>query len=1133
MKNGLILLVFCGFLFSKTFGQELYPPVLAKDNWHQAQRTLRYHPEGLNIVIQNGTKRFNRALYGSHTAFRVEGGDLPEFALYMPGLGGNFKFGFIAGGESKWLIEASKIKSIYRSGALQYEIEDPILGSGKLVLDVQALAKGEGAVVRAKFYKVNRSVQLFWAFGGASGKNFSRNGDMGPDPESVFYLHPENCKGNVFSIGKNSFELTYGKGKKLAAYFSSTVFKKGDACEQKSPLAMVQSASEEFPVITGKQKIENNRASYFLIQNPDAEGAIQQASVVKSYEEAEKARAALANRITINTPDIFINTLGGNISIAADAIWESPSYLHGAIGWRMRLNGWRGAYAADFLGWHDRAQTHFSAYAKSQVLTPPAGPVIADTALNLARSKEQIGSAMFSEGYISREPEGKNIRPHHYDMNLVYIDQLLWHLNWTGNLNYLKEIWPVIKRHLAWEKRVFDPDGDGLYDAYAAIWASDALQYSAGGVTHSSAYLYRANEMASELARLLGEDGSSYHAEAEKIKKAINEQLWLKDKGVFAEFKDALGMRNVHTSPGLWTIYHSIESGVANPFQAYGSLRYVDTEIPHIPIRANGLENASYYTLSTTNWMPYEWSLNNVVMAENMHTALANWQAGRKEEAFKLWKSELLNDQYLGGSPGNFVQISHYDANRGEAYRDFADPIGVSARSLVEGLFGIIPNALHKTLMIKPGLPDEWKYAQFKSPDIGYAYQQTGTIETYTIEPHFPVSMALHFRLKIKWNQLKSVKVNGRLVKWKNIAAAIGSPEIEFDFPADKRYTVEIAGEGKRSQVAKIKPVYAAHEKLKVVFASSGIKEVYDPQNSLQNIQVDGAQFTADVGETSGHKTVFVALKQNQFTYWYPLCFQVKSTDSIAYSLDLNKPIKDLTHFEPQDLSTYFNDQVTQIFQNKYLSPRPQTTTLQLPVQGIGDWPHPLVKPEIDDSGIRRLAGKEGLITLPSGVLFKTPWNLGAKNIVFTSQWDNYPKQVGIPLSGTATAVYFLLAGSTNPMQSRMDNGVLEVVYADGSTDSLPLRNPENWWPIEKDLFTDGFAFNTGATKPFRIHLKSAKMIGANEIEQWNGKEINGGAATALGLQLNPKKELKKLTLRTLSNDVVIGLMSVTLLRNN
>jgi hypothetical protein len=40
-------------------------------------------PKELILSSQNGTNRFNRALYGSNTAFRVEAGDLPEFAMYL------------------------------------------------------------------------------------------------------------------------------------------------------------------------------------------------------------------------------------------------------------------------------------------------------------------------------------------------------------------------------------------------------------------------------------------------------------------------------------------------------------------------------------------------------------------------------------------------------------------------------------------------------------------------------------------------------------------------------------------------------------------------------------------------------------------------------------------------------------------------------------------------------------------------------------------------------------------------------------------------------------------------------------------------------------------------------------------
>ncbi|MFO7933685.1 MAG: hypothetical protein R6U78_06355 [Bacteroidales bacterium] len=74
--------------------------------------------------------------------------------------------------------------------------------------------------------------------------------------------------------------------------------------------------------------------------------------------------------------------------------------------------------------------------------------------------------------------------------------------------------------------------------------------------------------------------------------------------------------------------------------------------------------------------------------------ALAFWQGGDPEKAFLIWKSQILESMYLGGSPGNFHQLSSLDAFRGELYRDFADPIGMAARTLVEGLFGISPRLL-------------------------------------------------------------------------------------------------------------------------------------------------------------------------------------------------------------------------------------------------------------------------------------------------------------------------------------------------------------------------------------------------------------------------------------------------------
>jgi hypothetical protein len=126
-----------------------------------------------------------------------------------------------------------------------------------------------------------------------------------------------------------------------------------------------------------------------------------------------------------------------------------------------------------------------------------------------------------------------------------------------------------------------------------------------------------------------------------------------------------------------------------------------------------------------------------------------------------------------------------------------------------------------------------------------------------------------------------------------------------------------------------------------------------------------------------------------------------------------------------------------------------------------------------------------------------------------------------------------MMAGSTNPMQSQLENGLVEIEYTDGSKAHLSLRNPETWWPIEEDYYTDGYAFHLKQPRPIRIHLKTGEIVSGEQSKaKFNGKAIDGGAATILDLPLDPLKTLKYIKLKTIANDVVIGLMAVTLLRN-
>ncbi|MFD1257291.1 DUF4450 domain-containing protein [Mucilaginibacter terrae] len=1197
--------------------------------WHGIERSIRYQPNGQDFVIKNGSRRFNRAIYGTNTAFRVEAGDLPEFALYLPGMGGNLKLGLVKGQESKWLIKAANIEARYRAGSMLYTITDPLLGSGTISIQVLASAINEHMLLKLEL-KNAPGVQLFWAYGGVTGKKFSRDGDIGADPESSFYLKPEYCENNRYQLDQMMFRVDYnaksateasryeneqnpGKKNEIVTsknivsglYPVSSTVKLANAEKQDTPQELYNSTAAEKPLICGLIK-DTAKPLYWMIGPGISKAAY--ADIPLHFAQAEAARKLLTSRIQLNTPDPYLNTLGGALAVAADAIWETPSYMHGAIAWRMRLPAWRGAYAADVLGWHHRALQHFSSYALSQIITPESGPIMPDTALHLARQQEKLGNSMFSNGYISRNPGG-DIRPHHYDMNLVFIDQLLTHFYWTGDVSEVKKLWPVIKRHLAWEKRNYDHDGDGLYDAYCCIWASDALQYSGGGVTHSSAYNYRANQIAAQLARLANDSPTPYEQEANKIKRAIDSTLWIPGKGTYAEFKDLLGNKLLHSSPGLWTIYHAIDEGVPNAMQAYQSLRYVDNEIPHIAIQAKGL-TGNYHLLATTNWLPYTWSLNNVAMAENMHTALAYWQGGRSQSAFDLWKSTLLESMYLGASPGNFQQLSFYDAIRGELYRDFADPIGMTARTLVEGLFGIKPNILHNRLTIKPGLPAQWAYASLNVPDIQFNFKRSGLTDSYTITTALPKSVALNFELTARAAQVKQITVNGKPAKWTNLSLAVGQPVIQIAAGTHKQYLIKVTW-GNETLDNNPEILHCIPVKTYVrAFGKATILKVADPQGVFANQSFTPHQLTWTSKPATGNHTAFVQLKQGALTWWQPLDlithkqaidirFEVEQpTDQLKFKLynyddkgnikvQVNPGLKHafeqymilerktlsaevsvpLQHLIPGsnhirltyngqtidttiinwritstsnktmqtvNMTSKFNDQLTHIFTNQYLSPRPQSVTLQLPTQGIGNWCYPLTTANIDDSGLRKLAGADNRFETPQHIPFATPGGEG-KNIAFTSQWDNFPHSISIPLNGSASHAYLLMAGSTNPMQTRLVNGTVIINYEDGTRQLLELKNPENWWPVEQDYDNDGFAFNTNAAKPLRVYLKTgtASLTFKNYtgIKGFSNKGIDGGAATVLDLCLNPAKKLKSLELITVANDVVIGLMGVTLVR--
>jgi len=732
--------------------------------------------------------------------------------------------------------------------------------------------------------------------------------------------------------------------------------------------------------------------------------------------------------------------------------------------------------------------------------------------------------------------------------------------------------------------------------------------------------------MAARIAMLIGEDPTQYAAEAERIGNAMQKQLWLDDRGWYAEYRDTLGLKQSHPSAALWSVYHTIDSEVPDPWQGWQMGRYVQTSIPQIPVEGPGVPKGDWSLLPTSHWMPYTWSINITAAEEIYHTSLAYWQSGRPEEAWRLFKGTMFENMFRGICPGNAGMTLSFCAYRGESIRDFGDTIGILSRAVVEGLFGVVSDALSGEVTIRPGWPQDWQDVSFKHASIEYRFKRTGRQDRYVVEPKFGKGMRVKLIVEAQGTAVK-VMVNGRRVVAENVKDSIGVPRIAIVAEAAAKTEIVLSWQDETPSSISTSGVKAIGEELSVSTGRAKLQEVFDPQQSLTEIKKSKRSFSAIISEKSGHHTVFAKIREGDWTWWMPVEFEtrpaleivtdydgratprdesgrlqfrlrnntasmikghgrvtvgnwhgtvkltvpamgeskelsivpdgllpgrhtvrIEVASRIAEGLVVNWGIKtDAKHCQSVDLTGTFNDHLSEIFKpGKYTSPKRQEVSLGVPDWGFGDWcfvVHGGFKncPKINDTGLRNAAAKtDGKLVMSCGVPFQIPVKTSDKNIAFVSQWDTFPQKLSVPLEGRAKHIYLLMAGSTYHMQSRFDNGEVTVTYDDGSETSLTLRNPDTWWPIEKDYFIDDYAFRIAAPRPPRVRLDSGKDCYGSKVENNNGGpvtigedyyggNIRGGSATVLDLPLDPSKKLKSLTIRATANEVVIGLMGATL----
>ncbi|MEI8248311.1 MAG: hypothetical protein WCI51_20920, partial [Lentisphaerota bacterium] len=524
-------------------------------------------------------------------------------------------------------------------------------------------------------------------------------------------------------------------------------------------------------------------------------------------------------------------------------------------------------------------------------------------------------------------------------------------------------------------------------------------------------------------------------------------------------------------------------------FQSYQMLRFTETDL-----RNEHTLNRHGRLVYSSNWYPKKYSTCGLFTAENIHLALAYFQCGLKENGLEIL--DAITDAYfMGKNPGMAAHVlsAHGVSDGGDL--DFSDVSSMYLRLIVEGLYGIRFHLVDGVIEIAPGFPSSWTQADINLKDIELNYHREGCQENITV--HCEKNACKRIKLPMRSTVIENVLLNDAPVDY-TLEAAVNNCYLIVETAITGVIKLQITHGKNTVPTIECPAVVFTSDELAVKISKGEIIVCRDTSGSLEKIYLSHRRLSAKVKAESGSHTVFIRVKDEQYEAWLAADFMVENKAVQERLITVGKSAAD--KFEPLDIAPYFNCSLTAIHTLEYRIPRPAGYSIGMRLNGRYAWDwnqsgHNAV--QVDDTALR--LGK-GMFYSPSGIGFATPAD--GLNVACASIWDNFPTVLEIQLTGQAAELALFFIGVTNPMQSRVENARFTVTYADGLTQSISLVNPES--------FDDWL---------------NAALQTQNETVYFS--DYNHGMVQRINL--DPQKELSKISIEAIANEVIIGLMGISI----
>ena len=1097
------------------------------------ERPTRYTARGGAIAGHNQGRTFNRPIYLAHTDAFVLAGDRPILRFASGDmLHGTFGVGVMRGRKSAWLHAFSDLTLEYRPAHVAWVARDRAFPGLELRLEVVGQERVVGFAVRLTVTRAHPHDRLVWFYGGAlvwPGKNLNWECDPHATPPFLPEIFDVAlCMRNRVKVAAGGFTLAPARAKSAATFGrcdAGSRPRRGDASRFKFPAELLVSSAGTQPLVTGKINPAAQPCVYWEFRRANSTRAAgpRNGSPAEAFARGLERSAVLAGRLVVETPEPRLDAVASALAAAIDGAWYPPVFRHGAMLWNRAYPGWRTLYGGTVLGWHDRVKAEAKFYTSHQVTATKRRSMAADPKLLLTLPAKN--SRFYGRGRILG---GQGI----YNMQSQFFDQLIHAWQWTGDAALEARLRPALELHLGWLRACFDPDNDGLYESFVNVWPTDSVWFGGGGATEETAYAFRAHTAASQLARRAGDRSAARrHAkQAARIRSAFRRRLWISDRGHAGLYREQQGRRRLHADAWLYSIFLPIDAGLLDPLQAAGSLRFTETGLQNDRLPFGGRQ------VWTSNFVPGIWSVRERWPGDNHHLALAYFQAGLAEDGWDIFRGAFLHTAFDSRVPG--------DLGAPAGGTDFGDSTHMFARTLLEGLFGFAPDRPRGVVRLTPQFPADWDHARLQSPDVHLRYARRG--EEVSLDVTLTEPARLEISVPVMARGISSVSVNGRPARWM-AKPGFGRTFVRIALPVTRRALItvttiplEVGGALRAPQTAR-----GAHgppcsggvnisgitgERIVLLSAAGTVTSFADPQGVLAGAKIHRGTLTGRLTANAGSHTVFARVKSGALPQWER--FQVQVSDPVAARAAAAKRLDRApprAAWQCVDLATALNGDIRTIYAQRYLSPRPPTVSARIGVDGYTPWTflywnsHP---PKIHLDGIPALlTGSSGdQLRTPQGVPFA--WPGAARNVAFTSQWDNWPETVTVPVGCAGDAVWFLVCGSTNPMQGRIANAVLRIDYAGGAVENLELIPPINYWnlsPIKPVISAPGQESRFDYTAPADAFCVPAVWPQTVQL----GENCR---AMLLGWRLRRGEILRNVTLQTLSAEVVVGLMGVSVM---